>query len=75
MSKILIFFGFFTFIFDFCTNPRCFPLNFRQQQHGYFIFFVYFRQLAKKEQIQPVDFQTHFFVFLQIFLEIGKNLC
>ncbi len=75
MPQILIIFRFFAFLFDSCTNSRCFPLNFRQRQRVHVNFCVYFCRLVPEEQMQATDFLTQFVVFLHFFLEIRKNLC
>jgi hypothetical protein len=67
MSQMLIFFVFFTFIFDSCTNLWCFPLNFRQQHRGYFIFLCDFRRLAGKKEMQTMKFLAQFFVIFANF--------
>ena len=67
MSQNAVFFRFFTFIFDSCTNLWRFPLNFRQQHRGYFIFLCGFRWLAGKKEMQTMKFLAQFFVFFANF--------
>jgi len=69
MSKILIFFGFFTFIFDFCTNQRCFPLNFHQYNSniGTLFFLCVFPSVGRKGADIANGFSDSFFYFFANF--------
>jgi hypothetical protein len=72
ISNILIFFGFFIFLFNFYTNSRCFALNFHRETIDPY-FFAHFPKISLAGRFN--GFSGPIIDFLQNSLEIHKNFC